>query len=130
MVRLRMDTFKCLEAKLPRAITATFKTKVSQSGDRLQMKNELRKDHEHPYLDGEAYLAVGAGDSGSPFWIDSFDNDQKYRKTVVAVLEASHGMLYDPLYGYDPSVTRICRTYATKLTEEIIKWIKEKSGIH
>ena len=128
MVRLRMDTFKCLEAKLPLAITAIFETEGSQSGDRLQMKNELRQDHEHPYLDGEAYLAAGKGDSGSPFWIDSFDDDQNYRKTVVAVLEASHGMLYDPLY--DPSVTRICRTYATKLTNEILHWIKKKAGFY
>ena len=81
------------------------------------------QDSREEYTSG--YVSTNHGDSGGPFWThDTFDDGQK-RSIVIAILS---GGIDD---GVDISTKKddFCRAGATKITSEIIKWIKEISGL-
>ena len=123
-----MDVYKCIVAKLPKARTAVFTPYGAHSLTFIRFLNFLHftLDDEHPYSDESPYLEVLEGDSGSGFWADSFV-DGEYRKTIVAVVMSGYGL--KPLSDFsdlDPKAKHECRMFATKLTDEIILWIKRK----
>ena len=123
-----MDVYKCIVAKLPKARTAVFR-KFQHFKDIEFLYFKL--DDEHPYFDESPYLEASLGDSGNGFWTDSFIGT-KYRKTIVAVMKA--GYLLKPLSDFSPNdpnpkAKHQCRMFATKVTDEIVSWIKEKAGI-
>ena len=70
---------------------------------------------------------MGAGDSGSPFWIESKDENAKARQTIIATV--SHGRLAESnnipyLYStYLKDEYQQCRVFSTKVTEDVSKWI-------
>ena len=85
-------------------------------------------DHDEPYINidnllsfPEVYRTYGHGDSGGPVMKRITDLNGKERRVIVAVNSMG--------YGID---TRLYRSFKTKcidevskVTEEVVKWIKE-----
>ena len=121
-----MDIFKCIVARPPKARTAVFSG--SNAFHKLEFL-QFEQDDEHPYYDESPYLEALPGDSGSGFWTESFVQvPLSYRNTIVGVLMGSYTL--KPLSDFsppnDPNAKYQCRMFATKLTDEIIAWIKGK----
>ena len=122
-IEFNMDMFKCIEARYPKAYTAIFKLlpKRSKKGEQILDFLHFEQDDDHPYI-STAYTVTSFGDSGSPIWTKSYVN-KEYRQTLVAVQSSSRGVdIIEP-------ATKHCRGLATKLTNEVITWIKEKGNI-
>ena len=90
---------------------------------------EFKKDDGRP--DEETgYKVAYLGDSGSPYWVQSKDNKGNTKFTVLAI---HNGGADDPFRNTPAEVIKDeyyqCRKIATKLTEEIVKWLKVNSGI-
>ena len=128
------NAFKCIKPKLPRAETAVFSINKKHTKDMFWHHNHLKfmefqKDEDRP--DEETgYKVAYLGDSGSPYWVQSKDNKGNKRFTVLAI---NNGLTNDLFRNNPAEVIKDeyyqCRQIATKLTEEIVKWVKVKSGI-
>ena len=126
------SVYKCIKPVLPRAVTGIFsKTKLQN----LKFEGNSQDD-ERPSKE-TGHVRTSYGDSGSPYWIpaDLFEPIGKsksqitdYKATLVAIHSSRVGHKKDfPRYSEDEMEK--CRMKATKLTDDIIKWAKEKSGI-
>ena len=94
----------------------------------------MLKDEE--YLPSNGYNGLALGDSGGPIWrktyrygIKTYDygkkgfNSEEYRHTVVAV--TSHSVGFHKILNTNIRGQHQCNIKATKLTVDIIKWIKK-----
>lgn len=102
---------------IPAAITATF---VENKAGNLEWKADEKDDRD----DNESgYISSGKGDSGAPYW--TYDNliENHFRGTIVAIHSTGSGTVFLT------NEYKICRETATKITDEILQWIKVKSGI-
>ena len=126
------SVYKCIKPVLPRAVTGIFtKTNVGS----LKFEGNSQDDKRPSKESGHVRNAFG--DSGSPYWIpaDLFEPLNKnrspqtdYKATLVAILSSklTYGKDF-PQYSEDEKEQ--CMMRATKLTDGIIKWAKNKSGI-
>ena len=89
--------------------------------DKLVHKHEEKDSRSD---DTTGYVTTGSGDSGGPFWTYDRVSKNEERSVVVAVLSSSIGPV-------DIKVDKQfrCRIIATKITDDILDWIKIKSGI-
>ena len=84
----------------------------------------MRQDDENKL--GSSHVRTYAGDSGSPFWkYDSSSN----RAIVVSIMSSKVGPKYGPIVTLMDNLDMQCNQKATKLTEEVVLWIKDKAGI-
>ena len=98
-----------------------------------QLKYAKTSENDKPRPEGEGgYLSMFSGDSGSPYWMTFKDNREN--EDVTAIIAVQQGVFHT--VGDDDEVdepARItqgeCRQIATKLTNDILEWIKDKSGI-
>ena len=74
---------------------------------------------------GSAHVSTYAGDSGSPFW----KYDASNRAIIVSIVSSKVGPKYGPRITLMQNPEMQCNNKATKLTEEVVLWIKEKAGI-
>ena len=72
----------------------------------LAFSGHLEEDERRPE-DETGYIAPYHGDSGSPHWIQSSDNNGKMRFTTLAVLA---GPGYDPNHPNDPVKSKYVRS--------------------
>ena len=65
------------------------------------------------------------GDSGGPVMRKVKDENGKMRHVVIAVMTNSYGIkeIFNPDLTDEPVETK-CITQATKLSEEVVRWIK------
>ena len=116
------SAYKCIKPRLPAGRTAIF---VQDTEGNIVYK-ESRKDI-RPFNMESGYMASGAGDSGAPYWkkevntLNSKNND--FRSTLVAIHTSGAGC---PIFIKDYFLQ--CRTMATKITDEILRWIKIKGS--
>ena len=110
------EIFKCIAPKIPRADNLFF------------WKDKAGKLHygrganlmDDPIPAAQFYMTTGQGDSGGPYWIDDKKGSDR-RQTVIALVAR----------GWPPSSSiRLwgkivpCLKWASKLTNDVTKWIK------
>ena len=114
--------YKCIESKIPESKFVIFEEK---DNGRENMDIELKYQSQDSLEENTSgYVTTNHGDSGGPFWTYDTSNDGDERSVVVAILS---GGIDD---GVDVSTKKddFCRAGATKITNEILEWIKEISG--
>ena len=70
------------------------------------------------------YITTGIGDSGGPFW--TYDTILENDRRAVLIAVQSSG---DNFVNLRSAKDQQCRITATKITDDILAWIKYKSGI-
>ena len=119
---------KCVKSIVPRASTYIFsrtlddKYQVPIMFEKLKYKGAVQDD-EMKHASG--HVTPYSGDSGSPYW----KNDASKRAIVVSIVTSKVGPKVDPRSGLLENPEMQCNNKATKLTEEVVLWIKEKAGI-
>ena len=128
--------YKCVKPILPRAVSGIFsKNRKYIFPEQLKFK-EHAQDDERPSKES-GHVRPSYGDSGSPYWIPAeiFEPISKnraplspYKATIVAIHSSKVGPKNEvPKYSEDGKEQ--CTIKVTKLTDDIIKWVKERSGI-
>ena len=122
---------KCIKSIIPRASTYLFSRTLQTQTLRNKNKNYEKLEYEEVVeQDDEIKGASGhvttySGDSGNPYW--------KYvgldRAIVVSIVSSKVGPKSDPRSPVNKNPEMQCTNKATKLTEEIVSWIKKKAGI-
>ena len=128
---------KCIISKIPSASTFLFSRTLRKRNlllrllrnqnkfyEKLEYEKVVRQDDENKL--GSSHVRTYAGDSGSPFWkYDASSN----RAIVVSIMSSKVGPKYGPIVTLMDNPDMQCNQKATKLTEEVVLWIKEKAGI-
>ena len=119
---------KCVKSIVPRASTHIFSRTLDDKDRVLPMFEIL--DYKGPVQDDEMKHASGhvttyLGDSGSPLW----KYDTSRRAIVVSIVTSKVGPKFAPRSPLSENPELECNNMATKLTEEVVKWIKKKAGI-
>ena len=84
-----------------------------------QVKDPKRPDDEH------GYVTPAFGDSGSPYWIE----DDTDTSTLIAIHRGSVSRKDKSRAFYDNDQLWQCRIIVTKVTKEMVDWIREKDAI-
>ena len=112
--------FKCIKSIPPSAKNAIF-NEIDKEGN-LEYDDE-EEDVSRPD-DEQGYVSSALGDSGSPYWMKDHDG-------VATLIAIHHGGLGKTRltkakvwYNNDPRFQ--CQIIATKVTKEMLDWIKEK----
>ena len=119
---------KCVKSIVPRASTYIFsRTLEDKNGDSIMLE---KLEYKGPVQDDAMKHASGHvttfyGDSGSAFW----KYDSSKRAIVVSIAASKVGSKFDPFSPVSENPEMECNNKATKLTEEVVKWIKKKAGI-
>ena len=119
---------KCVKSIVPRASTYIFsrtlddKYRVPILFEKLEYKGAVQDD-EMKHASG--HVTTFSGDSGSPYW----KYDASRRAIVVSIVTSKVGPKFDPRSPLSENPEMECNHKATKLTEEVVKWIKKKAGI-
>ena len=132
---------KCVASIIPRASTFSFsRTLRNDRTSRffailhsLRGKNKVYEKLEYDEVSeqddknrlGSQHVTTFYGDSGSPFW----KYDASNRAVVVSIVSSQVGPQYGPRATLMENPEMLCNEKATKLTEEIVLWIKDKAGI-
>ena len=127
---------KCIISKIPSASTFLFSRTLRKRNlllrllrnqnkydEKLEYEKVVRQDDENKR--GSSHVRVYAGDSGSPFW----KYDGSNRAIVVSIVSSKVGPKYGPIVTLMDNPHMQCNQKATKLTEEVVLWIKDKAGI-
>ena len=108
--------YKCMNPRFPTADTAIF---VKTKNGELELRG---MEQEEPYVDidnlPKVYWNAASGDSGGPVMRRIADSNGEERLVIVAVMAIGSKNSIMPL-------TTKCISKASKLTEEVVKWIKE-----
>ena len=120
---LLWQLLNCIESKNPTSTFVVFEENDNQEENiDIELKYQ-NQDALEEYTSG--YVSTNHGDSGGPFWTQDIANNGQERSVIIAILS---GGIED---GVDVSTKKddFCRAGATKITNEILKWIKEISGL-
>ena len=128
-----LEVYKCIQPKLPRATTAVFEVfESSTHKDTLKFFGKYIQDEERPEEE-TGYVSPYYGDSGSPYWVisESPENDGSVsplsaRRTIIGMVQ---GADHDNPAKMTNDRNNRCRIVATKITQELVEWVKKKSGI-
>ena len=112
--------YKCIHPIIPKADNALF---IKESPNGKLIFDSWQQDEEILEME-HGYQHSSHGDSGNGYFVQRKDSEGRIRSTIVAVNSGGRN-IFNPL-----TKTTKCRNYATKLTDEIIAWIKEKDQIH
>ena len=123
--------YKCIKSIIPRASTFSFYRTLhndwnpfgNEVYEKLEYKKVSEQDDENRL--GSQHVITFYGDSGSPFW----KYDASNRAVVVSIVSSQVGPKYGPRTTLMENPEMQCNEKATKLTEEIVLWIKDKAGI-
>ena len=124
-----LKMIKCIKPIFPRGDTAVFledvKTKV------LKGPTMVQDDPNPRAKDETGYVSMHLGDSGAPFWVPSseFGHSDKDQNILIALYkgsfrtgDAAHGSISNNKEDQ-------CRMISTKISEDVVKWIKGKAGV-
>ena len=121
--------YKCIESIIPRASTFSFFAIRHPLRDKNRVYEKLEyegvSDQDDENRLGSQHVTTFYGDSGSPYW----KYDTSNRAVVVSIVSSQVGPKYGPRTTLMENPKMLCNEKATKLTEEIVLWIKEKAGI-
>ena len=121
------DYFRCVEPTFPRARTGVFQ---KDGQDNLELKTIVNDDE---YKANYYYRSVAKGDSGAPVSIKTYPgtkndpNAGEERHTVVAVVSQGYRTLLD---REENKPRDKCDFFVTKVTADIIAWIKTINNQH
>ena len=116
----RKLVYKCIQTIIPRASTHIF----SQDQQTGNLKFEDRVVQDDAPNDASGYLTIYVGDSGSLYWKESSG-----KAVAIAMVSSKVGPKFEPFSQYSEDPELQCSQKATKLTEDIVHWIKKKSQI-
>ena len=118
--------FKCIGPDIPRANTAIFvKERQGVLKPRLRLVGEVF-DEGPSHASG--YISTAHGDSGGPYWTTG-DVNKPTRAILVAIHNSGAHFKGLAKAGYSEDPYNRCMGFATKITENILRWIKIKSGM-
>ena len=115
--------YKCTKPVIPEATFAIFIERNENTKEPV-LEFKLQEDESHE-RDISGYIAPQSGDSGSPYWTHNTLIEYDLRATLVGVHSTggkSVRLFTDPYYQ--------CRLTATKIIDDILRWVKEKSLIY
>ena len=122
---------KCIKSRVPRASTYLFsrtlqtKTLRNKNKDYEKLEYEEVAEQDDEIEGASGHVTTFSGDSGSPHWkYDALD-----RAIVVSIVSSKVGPKSDPRSRVNKNPEMECTNKATKLTEEVVSWIKAKAGI-
>ena len=120
--------YKCIKAKIPKAQFAVFLDK-SKNDEIVDLDFSFHSQDSHP-KNVAGYIQTMIGDSGGPYWTYDRLIENEKRSILVAI---HNGKFYHSMDGRNRlSITTDeksqCRMSATKITDDILQWIKEMSG--
>ena len=133
--------YKCIKSIIPRASTFSFSRTLrndwtpfftilnphrnkNEVYEKLEYEEASEQDDENNH--GSQHVIPFYGDSGSPYW--KYD-DASNRAVVVSIHSSKVGPKYGPRITLMENLDMQCNHKATKLTEEVVLWIKQKAGI-
>ena len=115
---------KCIKAKLSGARFSVFVDDNNDNEDiderRITHKND---DKDSISDDAAGYIQTMVGDSGGSYWTYDTMLENKMRAIVLAIHNDSQRR-----WRVTVGKSKKCRMTATKITEDILVWIKEISG--
>ena len=119
---------KCIKTVLPRASTHIF-SQDERTGE-LRFENKVVQDEE--WRDGSGYVTTYYGDSGMPYWRTELTDWG--RAVLISLVSSIVGRKYAGRYKrprttFDTDPKYICRNKASKVTEDVVLWVKQKAGI-
>ena len=115
------DVYKCIRSIIPTASTYVFS--LDPQSDSLKYEKIVNKD-EAP-KDASGYVTSYVGDSGSLYW----KTEDPGRAIAIAIVSSKVGPKFEPVAQFSENPELQCNQKATKVTEDIVQWIKEKSNI-
>ena len=119
----RMQSFyKCIKSILPRASTHIFSRSFRGFKEKWEYVDEVVQDEK--LQDASGYVTTFRGDSGSPFW-KTFSN----RAIVVSIVSSKVGPKSAPRTVFSENPELQCNNKATKVTADMVLWIKHHAGI-
>ena len=127
---------KCIKAEAPQATTLIFSEDTKEN---LKLEDSM-KDQQRSG-DESGYISTHSGDSGCPYWTTApskpkLDKEKEKdaegveQERAILVAINTHGVNSQyPRGDYLNLRHRVCRAHAVKMTDDILQWAKEKSGI-
>ena len=107
------------------ASVSVFEDNNNDNEDIDERKIQHKSDDKDTISDDTAgYIQTMVGDSGGPYWTYDAVLDNKMRATVIAIHNDSVGRRL----RVTVDKSKKCRMTSTKITEDILVWIKEISG--
>ena len=125
---------KCIKTVLPRSSTHIF-SQDERTGE-LRFENKVVQDEER--RDASGYVITHYGDSGMPYWRSAKQFARTIanwgRAVLISIVSSSVGPKFDGQYmrpraTYNTNPKYICRGKASKVTEDVVLWVKQKAGI-
>ena len=116
--------FKCVKPIIPRANNAVFREN-HEHPEILEYIKSFRDPNRPPGEHGHIQLTLG--DSGAPYWKECSNGNAE----LVAIHSGSITNIRGQYKSNDEYLastgnTYQCINYATKMTKEIVQWIKDK----
>ena len=121
MPKPMQSVYKCIKTIIPKASTHVF-SQDQQTGS-LKFENIVIQDESSK--DASGYVTTFVGDSGSLYW----KTDSTGRAVAISIVNSKVGPKFEPFSTYSENPKSSCNQKSTKLTEDIVRWIKQKSGI-
>ena len=118
----RKLVYKCIKTIIPRASTHIFSQ--DQQTNNLKFEDQVEQDDVPNANDVSGYVTIYYGDSGSLYWKESSG-----KAVAIAMVSSKVGPKFEPFSQYSEDPELQCSQKATKLTEDIVKWIKKKARI-
>ena len=113
---------KCVEVKVVKSKFAVFVDK-NKDGGNIDIEHKYdSQDSLDDFTSG--YVQAMGRDSGGSFWTYNTIMEKQKRSVAVAILSDS-----DDDVKFSTKRKDLCRMGATKITNDMLKWIKEISGL-
>ena len=125
-----LETRKHLKCIVPHTPSATIGIFTKDANGDLEFEGMEQDENYGAHVNllryPDVYMAVGAGDSGGPVMREVTDENGEKRHVVIAVMTNGYGIkeIFSPDLTDEPVETK-CIASATKLSEEVVSWIKK-----
>ena len=120
------NVYKCARGIIPRATAAVF---ILNENSELEFKEVFKDD---PTKLKSGYTSWWKGDSGSPIWVHEpiIPYAIKNRAVLVSMVEGRRREYMTNVNAGIISTEKKCDLIHTKITEELLDWIKTKAKIN
>ena len=122
---LNPKVYKCASTILPQARTAVFTLLKISASNRLIFK-EYYKDDKNEKDSG--FTSAWFGDSGAPYWTMERTRNGELA-TIVSVHTGQDSQYVKRIKAGRMGTNEACDMVVTKITKDILKWIKSTAGI-
>ena len=123
MTKNHQEFYKCIQPKIVETRFAVF---IEEKKGEELIDLEYKYDSQDTRADeASGYVQTMGGDSGGPYWTTDTLLGKDKRSVLVAI--HSDSIKHVPI---TTEKRYRCRTSATKITDNILRWIKAKSGIN